>query len=136
MAPEEDQRFPRAHRLRRREEFLRVQRTGRRVHTKHFVLVVLPGPEGLRRLGITVTKKVAKAVGRNRVKRVVREVFRRNRHLFPEGCDVVVIAKSGAPALGYEDVKAEIARVRRPLARAAEKARKHGERRPRQERAR
>ena len=124
-----DERFPASHRLRRRAEFLRVQREGRRVHTRHFVLVVLPGPDrrGLRRLGITVTKKVAGAVGRNRVKRVVREVFRRNRHLFPAGCDVVVIAKSGAPLLGYDDVKAEIAQVQRPLGQAADKARKRNE---------
>lgn len=98
------------------------------MHTKHFVLVVLPSPEGLRRLGITVTKKVANAAGRNRVKRVVREVFRRNHSLFPESCDVVVIAKSGAPSLSYADVRAEIERVERPLARAAEKARKSDQR--------
>lgn len=115
-----------------------MQRRGKRVHTPHFVVVVLPNPEldGLRRLGITVTKKVAKAVGRNRVKRVVREVFRKNRSLFPVGCDVVVIAKSGAPALRYEDVRTELARVRRPLARAAEKARRsRPKKRPPQERA-
>lgn len=115
-----------------------MQREGKRVHTRHFVLVVLPGtePEGLRRVGITVTKKVARAVGRNRVKRVLREVFRRNRHLFPEGCDVVVIAKSGAAELGYEDVKAEIAKVQRPLAQAAKKARQTQREAPPEERAR
>ena len=64
---------------------------------------------------MTVTKRVGNAAQRNRVKRLVREVFRRNRHMFPEGCDVVVIAKSGAPALGYEDVRAELARARRRM---------------------
>src|SRR5690606_8110681 len=70
--------FPPSARLKRRQEFLRVQREGTRVHTPHYVVVVLRRPEGddVRRLGITVTKKVAGAVGRNRVKRVVREVFR------------------------------------------------------------
>lgn len=116
-----DERLPRSHRLRRRGEFLHVQQDGARIHTPHFVLVVLPRREGEpdRRLGITVTKKVAGAVGRNRVKRVVREIFRRNRHLFPEGCDVVVIAKSGAQALGYGEAEAELARVQGPLAGAA-----------------
>lgn len=124
--PEDDERFPRSHRLRRRQEFLQVGRDGARVHTRHFVLVVFPRPEqgAGRRLGITVTKKVAGSVGRNRVKRVLREVFRKNRHLFPDGCDVVVIAKSGAPALGYEEAQAELARVRSPLARAARQVRR------------
>lgn len=72
--------------------------------------MVLPRTDaGRARLGITVTKKVSStAVGRNRVKRVVREVFRKNRELFPPGCDVVVIAKRESPALGYGDVLAEV----------------------------
>ncbi len=124
-----DQRLPRSRRLRRREEFLHAQREGTRVHTPHFVVVVLPRPEGERvpRLGITVTKKVAGSVGRNRVKRVVREVFRRNRLLFPEGCDLVVIAKSGAPELGYGQVASELAKVRGPMAGAARRARQRQE---------
>lgn len=121
--PSDDERFPRTHRLCRRQDFLRVQREGTRVHTRHYVIVVMPRPEGgVRRLGITVTKKVAGAVGRNRVKRVLREVFRRNREIFPESCDLVVIAKSGAPELGYEAVRSELARVSGPMAGAARKA--------------
>jgi ribonuclease P protein component len=122
--PEGGEGLPRSRRLRRRQEFLRIGREGARVHTKHFVLVLLARPEQSpeRRLGITVTKKVAGSVGRNRVKRVLREVFRRNRHLFPEGCDVVIIAKSGAPGLGYGEARGELARVRGALARAARSA--------------
>ena len=125
-----DARFPASHRLRRRGDFLKVQRDGARVHTPHFVVVVLRRPEGgaLRRLGITVTKKVSGAVGRNRVKRVMREVFRQNRHLFPEGCDVVVIAKSGAPELRYAEAVAELTKVRRALEHAARRPRQAGAR--------
>ena len=114
------ERFPREHRLRRREDFLRVQKDGTRVHTRHYVIVVLPREKGgVRRLGITVTRKIAGAVGRNRVKRVLREVFRRNQTLFPDACDLVIIGKSGAPELGYEAVKVELERVKAPMARAA-----------------
>lgn len=118
-----DESFPRALRLRRRPQFLQIQRNGKRVHTKHFILIVSPRTDGeVGRFGVTVTKKVAGAVGRNRVKRVLREVFRRNRHYFPSGYDVVVIAKSGAPLLGYDEARRELARVQRPLAKAAERA--------------
>jgi len=100
-------------RVRRRADYLRIQSQGRKIHTAHFVLAVLPrqdaGPSC--RLGITVTRKVANAVGRNRIKRLMREVFRRNRGLFPPACDVVAIAKGGADTLGYEGVLSEIARV-------------------------
>lgn len=96
----------RDNRLRRRRDFLRVQGTGRRVRTRHFVLLVCPSDDD--RLGITVTKRIAHAVGRNRVKRVVREVYRRNRALFPASSEIVVIARRGAPELGYEAVRREL----------------------------
>jgi ribonuclease P protein component len=55
-----------------------------------------------------VTKKVGNAVQRNRIKRVVREVFRRNRHLFPRSHDVVFIAKRQAVSLGYDSLLDEL----------------------------
>lgn len=91
-----------------RRDFLRAQ-GGRKVHTAHFVVCLFSrGDAEAPRLGVTVTRKIGGAVQRNRVKRVVREVFRCNRELFPVGCDVVLIAKDGAPSLGMQDVLAEV----------------------------
>jgi ribonuclease P protein component len=93
--------------LRRRSDFLDAQARGKRVHTRHFVLLVLASDRDV--LGITVTRKVANAVGRNRVKRLWREVYRRNRDLFPAGCTVVAVARTGAAELDYAAVRAEVA---------------------------
>lgn len=103
----DSERLSRHNRLRKRRDFLRVQNTGRRIRTRHFVLLVCGADHS--RLGITVTKRIAAAVGRNRVKRVVREVYRRNRELFPPRSEVVVIARRGAAALHYHEVRAELA---------------------------
>jgi len=111
--------FPRSCRLRRRGDFRRVQAHGRPVHTRHFILLISPSTTDAGRLGITVTKKVANAPGRNRIKRVVREVFRRNRAAFPQSSDVVIIAKRGAIRVGYTQALGEIATARRALHRAA-----------------
>ena len=108
--------FPRADRILSRTDFLRVQREGKRVHTPHFVIMVLAGRS--QRLGITVTRKAAGSVGRNRVRRVVREVFRRNRSLFPD-CELVLVARSGAERLGYAAVLGEITQAKAALHRAA-----------------
>ena len=64
-----------------------------------FVLGRLDG--GVTRLGITVTRKVGKAVRRNRIKRLVREWFRRT-DLGLEACDLIVIAKRGIPRELYQ----------------------------------
>ena len=62
-----------------------------------------------------MTKKVGTAVQRNRIKRVVREVFRRNRHLFPAGHDLVFIAKRGSTDIEYGALLNELELAARKL---------------------
>lgn len=114
--------FPRADRLLRRSEFMRVQQGGRRVHLAHFVLLLVRGRRrdgGTdARLGVTAGRRVGGAVQRNRAKRLVREVFRRNRELFPRECDVVLVARPGADRLDYASVLSELERAQTAIERA------------------
>lgn len=107
--------FPASSRVLRRSEFVRIQATGARVHTPHFVILLVPGQD--QRLGVTVGKRVGGAVQRNRVKRLVREVFRQNRALFPADCAVVLVARPGAERLDYAAVKSEVERAQSALQR-------------------
>ncbi|MCA9657019.1 MAG: ribonuclease P protein component [Myxococcales bacterium] len=106
--------FPAFLRLKKRREFLVVQGQGKKIHLRHFLVFVRRRRRGKdeaeappTRLGITVTRKIGKAVTRNRIKRLVREGFRRQRRDFAPGLDLVWIAKRGAPAIHYSDVLAE-----------------------------
>jgi len=72
------------------------------------------------RLGITMSRKaMPRAVARNRARRVLREVFRLESALFPKGCDIVAIGRTGAEKLGYADVLAEVRAIAPKLAAAA-----------------
>jgi ribonuclease P protein component len=88
---------------------LQVQSLGRKLHTPSFLVLVLSRPEAAAtRIGVTASKKLGGAVVRNRVKRRVREAFRRHKMLFPGGLDLVFIAKKGAVDADYEQVVREL----------------------------
>ena len=84
-------RFRPADRIRRRIEFQQVYERGFRIHSRYSTMFILANERGAARLGIAATKKLGGAVQRNRAKRLIREVFRRNR--IAAGFDVVVIPK-------------------------------------------
>lgn len=121
--------FGRANRLTRRADYSANQSRGRRVHLPHFVVQVLEHEAAPTRLGMTVPKRtVGTGVARNRVKRLVREVFRRNRDLFPLNSDVVFVARAGAENLTYAEVLAEVAGLKSGLAKAVKKGMRDGAR--------
>jgi ribonuclease P protein component len=107
------QRLRRGDRLRHRRDFQRISREGVRVATQYFLLLAASrfpeGSAGAPRLGVTVSRRVGGSVVRTRVKRRIREWFRRDRKSLPESRDVVVIARPGAAALGQGDVDRELA---------------------------
>ena len=97
-------RFRRADRLLRSGEFQHVTRQGNRAaSTAYVVLVASDGASQRPRLGLTVSRKVGNAVVRNRVKRRVREWFRRERGRLTAGTEVVVIARREASRLSFEE---------------------------------
>ena len=103
--------YPKAVRLRRRREYLALQRSGRRRHTASFVVLEAPAARGLSRLGVTVSSRVGDAVVRNRVKRLVREIFRERRLDMPAALDLVVIAKPQAARITHAQAATELERA-------------------------
>ncbi len=98
-------------RIRKRQEFLDVTQNGQKYYTPHFIVFLKPNPQGLLRLGVTVSRRVGKAVKRNRVKRLLREFFRLHKYQLPKGHDIVIIAKPKAATLTYHDVVKELGKL-------------------------
>lgn len=110
VAPEaKSEALPPAERLLARRDFLLVQSKGRRLHGECFVLLVLDRGDGMpSRIGVTVSRKVGNSVVRHRVKRWVRETFRRNKAVFPQSSDVVAIAREGKVPASFDAVQSEL----------------------------
>ncbi|WP_420841763.1 ribonuclease P protein component [Desulfolutivibrio sulfoxidireducens] len=95
--------YPPERRLRLRGRFTACYDSGRKYFTRHFVVFALTrSPDGVPvRLGLTVGKKCGGAVARNRIKRVLRELFRLYWSEFELPLDIVIVAKKTLDAAGF-----------------------------------
>lgn len=106
------------HRIRKRSEFLRVYQQGRKAHGRHatvFCRARDEGPESPWRLGITATRKMGKAVRRNRQRRRVREWFRTNQGWIPSGWDFVVNTRASLTDCSFEELNRDLRGILRRL---------------------
>lgn len=85
------QSFTRHERVRRRAEYQKIYDAGVKVHGRTFTLFRFSNGLQVGRLGIAATRKIGGAVVRNRAKRMVREVFRRNKPV--PGFDIVIVPR-------------------------------------------
>lgn len=98
--------------LRRRSDFARVQRRGKRQVGPLFVLLATEA-RGASRIGITVSKSIGNAVVRNRLRRRVKAILDRTAFGAAPHRDVVLIARPGAGEADFAAVAAELGRLLR-----------------------
>jgi len=89
---------------------LRLSRSGYKIHSENFVVISKTNDHAESRVGITVSGKVGNSVIRNRIKRQVREFFRRSRAALPPGMDFLVIARKSAVDLPSSALDDELAK--------------------------
>jgi len=104
-------------RLRQRADYLRCYRTGRRRHGALALVYFAPNQLGHPRLGITASRKVGAAVVRQRLKRRIREIYRRwnDRGTLPS-LDLVVHLKTEAGTASFDTLQTELLRLLGSLA--------------------
>ncbi len=68
-------------------------------------MIVLANDLSYNRLGISVHRKAGNAVRRNRIKRLIREVFRLHRALFPSAADIVLTVRPGFAINSLPDMR-------------------------------
>ncbi|MGE5617748.1 MAG: ribonuclease P protein component [Sphingomonadaceae bacterium] len=94
----------RRHRLKKSAEFQRVRAL--RQSWAHPLLVLYVAPNGLEltRIGISTSKRIGKAVTRNRVKRLIREATRSYLPSLPPGRDLVFVARPASAEAGFDQI--------------------------------
>jgi ribonuclease P protein component len=101
-------------RVRKRADFDRLRTQGRSRTHPHLFLRVAPNGLPHPRYGVVVSKRVApKAVERNRLRRRLREVLRRNPAR--AGWDILLIARGGAARVGFAQLREAVLELERRL---------------------
>ncbi|MCG8687051.1 MAG: ribonuclease P protein component [Desulfobacterales bacterium] len=108
--------LPKDARLRKRAEFLKLSKQGKKIRTGYFIAAVSEGTEKNNRIGITVSKKVGNAVARNRIKRLIREYFRHQKDSVPGTKDISIIARKGLTTLSNRQINEKLDKLFKKIA--------------------
>ena len=93
--------FPRAERLTKKSDFRFVFEHGEKLVGRSFICYMVRREEQGCKLGVAVSRRVGKAVVRNRIKRYLREFYRTHHRAFVTGVQMVVVARPSSAALDY-----------------------------------
>jgi ribonuclease P protein component len=86
--------FTKEERLIKTKDFRKVYKDGRSYKAGFVILRVLPNAAGTNRIGFSISaKSVKRAFRRNRIKRLFREAYRRNKKSLKNGFDVVCVVR-------------------------------------------
>lgn len=91
--------------LKENRDFRRLYARGRCASSDCLVVYALRNKYGEGRLGITVGAKLGSAVQRNRVKRLIREIYRLHKHELRPNIDLVVVARHRAVMAPYAQME-------------------------------
>jgi len=92
-------------RTRKKKDFDFIYKNGNRFRGKYLTLVYVDNSSGFSRLGVVASRKIGRAVVRNRVKRRIRELFRRNKILISRPLDIVAIGKGEAGSISWTEFR-------------------------------
>ena len=94
-------------RIRKHKDFTALYKKGKRYKGKYFILINYPNELGFSRFAVVASKKTGSAVKRNRIKRRMRALFRRNKNHLIIPMDLIVIAKTDLSSAPWKDLEEE-----------------------------
>lgn len=96
--------------LRRTRDFQTVRAKGRRIQCGVFLFTAAPqtaetGMPPAPRLGLITSRRAGPAVVRNRLRRLMREIFRAHQAKLRPDVDIVLVMRSGAAKISYQELE-------------------------------
>jgi ribonuclease P protein component len=103
--------LPKQNRLKTKSEFDRVYKHGKKLSTPYFLVIIasqktsnLKQGQSLPRFGFVASKKVGKAVQRNRAKRLLREIVRKEFPLLSNSFEAVIVSFESMNNVDFQEL--------------------------------
>lgn len=103
------QNLPPCERLKKRREYLELFNHGEKINARHLILFTGANGGQKAKLGITASRRVGGAVIRNRVKRLIREYYRRHKDFFATGVSYSLVVKESFGRLPRREAENHLA---------------------------
>ncbi len=100
--------LPKNNRLKKRKEFAYIYKNGKRFNSKNLSLVVAPSKLNVTKVGFSVSNKVGKAVQRNKIKRQLRFIVRKQLNNLRIHQNFVLIAHPTIVECDFSKIEAEV----------------------------
>ncbi|MBZ2175698.1 ribonuclease P protein component [Schnuerera sp. xch1] len=98
-------------RLRSNQEFKKVYQNGKNYWNRNLIMYARRNGLDYSRIGFTVTKKIGNSVVRNRVKRRMKEIFRKNFDNIKGKYDIILIPKKNVVNIKYSDLESAMLHI-------------------------
>ncbi|WP_273123526.1 ribonuclease P protein component [Metabacillus sp. HB246100] len=99
----------RKYRVKKNKDFQKIFKQGKSIANRQFVLYIMDNStEKEFRIGLSVSKKIGNAVTRNKVKRLIRQVFLEEKDKLITGKEFIMIARKPAAEMNYHEVKGSV----------------------------
>lgn len=104
-----EQKFTKKERIRSRTEYTEIFNQGKKTYSSNLIIFCRANGENYTRVGITASRKVGKAVVRNRVKRFLREYYRQHKSYFATSYDYSLVVRQGFSQLPKKKADEQLA---------------------------
>ncbi len=101
--------------IKKNRDFRTIYKRGKSSVTSVLAMYVRKNKNTSNRIGITVSTKVGKAVVRNRVRRRIREAYRKNEAAFKPGFDIIFVSRVRASSVSFNEIEKNILLLSRSL---------------------
>jgi len=105
--------LPKKEIIRGKKSFERVLTNGKRFTKGYLKIFVCSGSE--RKVGFAISSKVRKAVVRNRIKRWLREIYRKEKYILKDNAEIIMLIDGFDSKMSYNSLKEDVLNIFRDI---------------------